>query len=179
MKKSFIIFLLFFLATLHAQESTLVSAQAAESQGCVEITEINGDYFLDEHQLSSKEFKQILQLNSPDAWKHYRQGVALFSTGWSLLGVGLLGCEVGGIISFCGLTPAMWDGDLNWIWTGLEVFGGGLCFVAAGIPCVVVGKREKNNAYKIYNEECRQKQQSKLELSLQTSPNGIGFALKF
>ena len=177
MRDHLLILALLCTTSLLAQELTLDSAQVAESQGCIQISKIDGDYFLGEQQLSRKEFKQVLQLNSPEAWNHYRQGEALWVTGWCLFAPGLAASQTALACLTLGIISQFWDNGET-LQVGGILLGGGVALVAAGIPCLTVGRRKKNNAYKIYNEECLQKQ-SKLEVSLQTTQNGISLAFKF
>ena len=50
---------------------------------------------------------------------------------------------------------------------------------AASIPLIVVGSVKKYGAHEVYNENCAKKQEPQLVLSLQSSANGVGLALKF
>lgn len=173
-------------------EAALVAGnfQPASADTCHYLDRIKGHYFLDGNPISRKEYKDFLKNNCPEAWQRYKSGTALWATGWSLFGVG--------VASTCIVAPALittwftsgfeigeyylWNTETAWEpgrKAGVIVFGVGLGLLTASAPCIAIGAVKRSTAHNTYNDHCAKQQEPPLELSLQTSQNGLGLALKF
>ena len=76
--------------------------------------------------------------------------------------------------------PSMFSGDyseMRNVGPALGIMLGGGLLIAGSVPCMTVGIIYKTRAHEIYNRNCAK--QPQIELSLQTSTNGLGLALKF
>ena len=134
-------------------------------------------------KMDKEAYLRFIHSNCPEAWNSYRKGTRLWKAGWGLLGAGI------GVEFLIGI-PMTVTGYLRFlddegeqrnkllIGSGALVIGLGSAMELGSIPLLVVGGIKRNNTYEVYNEQCRQ-QQNTLYLSMQTSANGIGLALKF
>ena len=176
--KKILLFIVLICAIYASAQETTTSEHTLATNTCPSLDIIGGKYYLDNNLLTTKEYKDFLKNNSPAAWNQYRQGNALWGAGWAMFAVGLYTAGLGGIILAPSLVVSWFtnDGDEP-VYLGTGLLVGGVALASAGIPCFVVGKWKKDHAHNIYNEECRQA--TNLELSLQTSSNGIGLALRF
>ncbi len=134
-------------------------------------------------KMDKEAYLRFIHSNCPEAWNSYQKGTRLWKAGWGLLGAGI------GVEFLIGV-PLFVTGHLG----GLEdeneqqnellmkggglVIGIGAAMELGSIPLLIVGGIKRNNTYEVYNEQCRQ-QQNTLYLSLQASTNGLGLALKF
>lgn len=171
-------------------EAALVAgnSQPASADTCHYLDRIKGHYFLDGNPISRKEYKDFIKNNCPEAWKRYRTGNALMITGFSLLGVGAVCFGAGMVVlpaeviwDALALLPSSMGNDYSLmvdVRPALGVMMGGSLLLAGSVPCIVVGTIYKTKAHERYNESCA-KQMPPLQLSLQTSQNGIGLALNF
>ena len=159
---------------------------------CVKLDRIRGTYYLGDDPLTRKEYRDFLRVNAPDLYKRYRTGNALWWTGLAchILGVSaltigiltLLKTAVYGfvdlfVIILSGSPSGEYDYDTYAPLGVWMTFGGGL-LTAASAPCIAVGSVYKFNVHNVYNERC-ERQETTLELSIQTSQNGLGLALRF
>jgi len=186
MKKLFFFLALLCATTIFAQQPTIDSNQQVTAMSdslsststCPYLDIDHGKYFLDNKSITSKEYKNFLKNNSPEAWQSYKKGTALWATGWSLAGVGVA-CFCAGEILFIGdAVASMFEsGHGPGMLAGIGLMIGGGALNVASIPCLIVGGKKKYSAHEIYNNNCS-KSQPQIELSLQTSQNGIGLALK-
>lgn len=160
---------------------------SVSSNTCPYLDRIKGQYYLDGDPVNRKEVRKFLENNSPEAWKRYRTGNALMITGISLLGAGAA-CFCAGTAIFSVdamanallVLPSMFSGDyseMRNVGPALGIMLGGGLLIAGSVPCMTVGIIYKTRAHEIYNRNCAK--QPQIELSLQTSTNGLGLALKF
>ena len=179
MKKVLLFIVLMCAMHVSAQVVATNSEKTSASQICPSLDMIHGKYYLDDNLITTREYKDFLKNNSPEAWQRYKSGSALWATGWSLLGVSTVASYTGIILFLMDGNKALNGGERGpgmRIGAGL-VAGAGL-FAIAGIPCVIVGGKKKFTAHELYTENCA-KQQNALTLSVQTSQNGLGLALNF
>lgn len=202
--KQMLLVILLSLATVLAAQEPVVAP--ADTLALTDTTEVvtsacpfldteRCDYYLDGNPISKKEAEAFLRLNDPEAWQRYRTGNAMWISGWCLTGVGAalttvgMGYLVVGIAYTTGsvfatvLTAGEYQPDTEKIGQ-LMVTGGVLSSIggvmtAASIPLIVVGSVKKYGAHELYNENCAKKQEPQLVLSLRSSANGVGLALKF
>ena len=146
-----------------------------------QITKIDDYYYLADAKMTEEEYLNYIKLNCPEAWASYAKGYNLWKTGWGLFGVGIgLSTLVGVPLWVSGAFDLYNTGNAGLLIGGCTTFTIGCIASTACIPCLIVGGIKKNNSHKVYNEVCASKNtMSSLELDLQTSQNGIGFALKF
>ena len=172
--------------------------EPSASPTCPFLDTEKGKYYLDGKPISNKEVEEFLRLNDPEAWQSYRVGNPMWISGWCTLGVGVA-CAVTGIgmvvvpavhvfgsaLLWAVTLGAYQADDLNYDTSLVMTVGAGLLYAGealtfASIPLIAVGGVKKFRAHGIYNENCLKKQsQPQLELSLQASSNGLGFALRF
>ena len=167
---------------------TYQNESATMATPCPYLDRVGGHYYLDGEPISRKEVRYFLKNNCPEAWKRYRTGNALMITGFSLLGVGAVCFGAGMVVlpaeviwDALALFPSSMGNDYSLmvdVRPALGVMMGGSLLLAGSVPCIVVGTIYKTKAHERYNESCA-KQMPPLQLSLQTSQNGIGLALNF
>lgn len=186
MKKLLFLLTLLCATTVFAQQPAINSEQEVTAPSdslsltgtCPYLDIEHGQYFLDNKCITSKEYKDFLKNNSPEAWQSYKKGTTLWATGWSFLGVGIASCYAGTILFIGDAAASMFEsGHGPGMLAGLGLILGGGALNIASIPCLIVGGKKKFSAHEIYNNNCP-KSQPQLELSVQTSQNGIGLALK-
>ena len=153
------------------------------TSNCVKLDRIRGTYYLGDDPLTRKEYRDFLRVNAPDLYNRYRTGNALWATGWTLLGVSTAAFFFSGVCLVAGLfetvVAAMFGASSHVLLsTGLIIMGSSVALNVGSIPCLIYGGIYKFSTNRLYNERC-ERQQTTIELSLQTSQNGIGFALKF
>lgn len=203
MKKFLSIALLMLTTGIAAQELQLTAAeqhasdsvsapvieddQSVSTNACPYLDRIKGQYYLDDTPIHRKEVRNFLENNNPEAWKKYRTGNGLMITGISLLGAGAA-CFCAGTAIFSVdamanallVLPSAFSGDysdMRDVRPALAIILGGGLLLAGSVPCMTIGILYKTRAHEIYNRNCAE--QPQLELSLQASQNGLGFALKF
>ena len=196
MKKLVFFITLLFATTIIAQDNATDSTLAAigfadqiasdESQPSAQLLDRHrGTYYLGDQPLTDDEYRTFLINNCPEAWKQYQTGKTMFVSGISVFGAGIYTLSLAGVGAFFGIWFDMFDSHSSITKTcGWIALGGGIAAVV-GLPVFIVGNSLKRNAYEVYNESCLQslpakhQQQPQLELSLQTSQNGLGLALRF
>lgn len=175
-----------------SQETDSLEPTLATSD-CVKLDRIHGIYYLGDDPLTRKEYREFLRVNAPDLYDRYRIGNALWCTGLACFGVGTSVAVYGGLTLFrstMALTADLfilmlggWGESVDYPYDkylpiGAWCFYGGALLALASAPLIAVGAKYKFTINSRYNERC-ERTQTTLELSLQSFPNGIGFALKF
>lgn len=150
---------------------------------CVKLDRIRGTYYLGDDPLTRKEYRDFLRVNAPDLYNRYRTGNALWATGWTMYGVSVAGFLCSGVFLVGGLFETIFAAMFGvtshvLLSTGLIIMGSSALLYVGSIPCLVYGGIYKFSTNHRYNERC-ERQQSTLELSFQTSQNGLGLALRF
>lgn len=156
---------------LKETSAPIVISQPALSPGYIERVSYN-EYKIGGQWVTRKEYYNFINnRNCIPAYQQFQTGKKCVIAGWAALGSGLaimtigLSCLAedgeGGVIACCVLAPI-----------------GGATAVCAGIPLLSVGYSKMNNAYKKYNEYCSpDKKPSYVSFNLQSSKNGLGFAI--
>lgn len=157
----------------------------AQTDSTLQITKEHGKYRYGTQTMNSREYKQFLQLNCPDAYKQYNLGRNCTISGWTLLGT----CSVATLASTFGfLTHTPW-GVPKWKLETEEYrrliaqqtaslvfipisFAG----VIASIPLLTVGYKNMSRSIDTYNQQCST---PPLALSLQAGNDGLGIVLNF
>lgn len=179
-----ILFTLLCLCTLSAvafaEEDTLVGTFEKVDNYYI----LKGEDFLT--KMDKEAYLRFIRSNCPEAWNSYQKGTRLWKAGWGLLGAGIgvefligIPMTVTGYLRF--LDEENEDNEQQnklLIAGGSLAIGIGAAMELGSIPLLIVGGIKRNNTYEVYNEQCRQ-QQNTLYLSLQASANGLGLALKF
>ena len=94
--------------------------------------------------------------------------------------MGAAAIVVSPIAALTGITLAATEsGHGGGLVVGPVLYVGGGLLLAGSIPCIIVGGVKKKRSMNVYNDSCVQKEQQVLQLSLQTTQNGIGLALNF
>ena len=149
--------------------------------------------------------KQVLEFyakhNCQAAYEQFKTGRNCTIAGWTLLGTGAgmtiigLGCIIGGVVNTVGGAFSeiggamsgqegsgmgrMNSGKSTVIAGGVLVGIGAAAQIACG-PLIIVGKKKTRLAMETYNASCRYTQaRPQPYWSIQTSNNGLGFALNF
>ena len=181
-------------------EESLILSQETDSlepilatTDCVKLYRIRGTYYLGDDPLTRKEYRDFLRVNAPDLYNRYRTGNALWWTGLACFGVGTSVTVFGGLTLFRSGMAMMadlfifllggWGESVDYPYDkylpiGAWCFYGDALLTLASAPLIVIGAKYKFTINSLYNERC-ERQQTTLELSLQTTQNGICLALKF
>ncbi len=133
------------------------------------------------HQMDEKQFVQFLYRNNTKIYADYVKRKKLISAGWWTMGAGLVSTIVLGVGCLCA---ADYTSEEAYI-TGWTFLGVGLAATIASIPIVSVGYAKKkkvtyslnNDVYVANNHSSTNK--PVVNLSVQSSQNGIGLALNF
>ena len=157
---------------LKEDSTPIVVSKSLVSPGYIERVSYN-EYKIGGQWVTRKDYYNFI--NNKDcipAYQQFQTGKKCVTAGWVTFGSGLtimtiglccLGADnyEGGEIACCILAPI-----------------GGATAVCAGIPLLSVGYSKMNNAYKKYNEYCSpDKKPSYVSFNLQSSKNGLGFAI--
>lgn len=133
--------------------------------------------------------QSIVQPSEPneacmEAWTNYQKADALWKTGWGLFGAGSgLMIISGTLIAHGPLLPGLaaphGQSTPTPLAISLVTLGGiGGTAVVASIPCLIVGQIRRKAARNAYDQNCNPAA-SPLDLTLQSSSNGLGLALLF
>lgn len=173
------------------------------------LTRSHNIYYYHGKPMKQAEMVQFLNENCKEAYDYYRKQQKIEKAGWGLFGAGAIMCVGLGVpMMIMGLeyqreaqnkwydhpesrggysdvyhTPAYKNAE-DVEWTGVSfIIIGSVSAALVGIPMVIAGNVQKKNAHKVYNTWCGYKEleqeTSRLELRLQSSPNGLGLALSF
>lgn len=155
---------------LHIEEAPVAVVELKKEEKKELITRISkNEYKLGDKWMTRKEYYEFI--NDPElcmaSYEQYRKGVKMNAAGWTFVGLG------GGLVIFAAILSGVeGDGQLMMI-IGLPAIGGA---AAISIPLIVVGTKNKDYAFKQYNKRCAQ---PAVTFNLQSSQNGVGFALNF
>ena len=117
-------------------------------------------------EMDAKAMEQFLRNNCPAAYSKYMSGKTLKKAGWWTFGAGLA-------MTVCGSVIINFEEGIGTTFVCL----GPITMVGAGVPLLCVGYYRTNHAHDIFNRQCATKEN--LSLNLQSSQNGLGFALNF
>ena len=207
MKTTNIFFLIaIFLVSMVAQPAFAASPKKGKGKKKAnpELTRAGNTYYIGgKEPIKGKQVLEFYaQHNCQAAYEQFKTGRNCTIAGWTLLGVGAgmtvigLGCVIGGVVNSVGgaigaATDAMSGGDgesgmgrmnsgKSTVIAGAALIGIGAAAQIACGPLIVVGKKKTRLAMETYNASCRYTQASPQPYwSIQTSNNGLGFALNF
>jgi hypothetical protein len=141
------------------------------------------DYFLygDDGKTPSKlnNYDEFLKVNCPLAYSAYSKGNRMYRRG-VVLGI------IGGAFMVPGIVlTAIEADDYNKYYghdaelyiPGVTLLSVGSVMVAGSISLCVLGDLKKNSSVNIYNEQCRNRKTTAMNLSI--SPNAVGLVFKF
>ena len=148
----------------------------------------SNEYIIGGEWTSRKNYYQYLKDNRiacVPAYKQFNQGHKMTLAGWSLLGAGTAMFGMG-----LGLFLGVPHDDLSYrldkngdyrdeLRAGFSFLIIGSAVTACSVPLLSVGYYKKNNAYKVYNNNCAPKKTTAVTLNLQSSSDGLGLALQF
>ena len=146
----------------------------------------SNEYTIGEEWVSKSTYYNFMKDNKYTcypAFKDFNKGHKMTLAGWSLFGAGLAMFGMG-----LGLMGSQGYNDFNdkLRYGGYDDFKAGFSFVIIGsavtacsVPILSVGYYKKNNAYKVYNNNCAPKKTTAVTLNLQSSSDGLGLALQF
>ena len=144
-------------------------------------------YTYNGNQMDEKQFVQFLYRNNTKIYADYVKSKKIISAGWWTMGAGLVSMLGLGVGCFVG---AYYDNNyynINWdAWSaGISFISIGAAATVASFPLLGVGyKKKKNVAYSLNNDLYVANNPSTtskpaVNLSVQSSQNGIGLALNF
>lgn len=134
------------------------------------------------HQMDEKQFVQFLYRNNTKIYADYVKSKKQISAGWWTMGAGLVSTIVIGVGCLCASDYINGEEASAAGWTFLGV---GIAATIASIPIVSVGyAKKKKVAYSLNNglyvaNNYSATNKPVVNLSVQSSQNGIGLALKF
>lgn len=150
------------------------------------VYEKNKVYY-DGEQISKRDCQAYLRLFAQeDIYRQYRNGLRMYTAGWSLLGIGLAADVFA--ISFSASLMGSFTQDpdaptmgpiLPIMLIGVPVMAGGLAFTITSIPLICVGKKRMRQSLDAYNITLADPETTKNYWSIQPSANGIGLAYNF
>ena len=198
-----------FLVSMVAQPAFAANPKKGKGKGKKkanpELTRAGNTYFIGgKDPIKGKQVLEFYaQHNCQAAYDQYKHGRNCTIAGWTLLGAGAgmtvigLGCIIGGVVNTVGGAFSeiggaisgqegsgmgrMNSGKSTIIAGGVLVGIGAAAQIACG-PLIIVGKKKTRLAMETYNASCRYTQarpQPQPYWSIQTSNNGLGFALNF
>lgn len=167
-------------AMLFAQEVTLPVTSNTDT-----LYRVGSKYHYGDVVMNRRECRDFMLYNQQvDAYKQFKSGYQMYTAGWSLMGIGLaadafsIGFSVGLLASFKQDPDAPTMGPmLAILLVSVPILAGGLAFNITSIPLICVGNKRMNASVDAYN--IAQPTATKPYLSLQTTQNGVGLALKF
>lgn len=144
-------------------------------------------------RISKKDCQTILKLNAQDdIYRQYRNGLRMYTAGWSLVGTGLaLETSLLGLLVAISIDsklsnsydpeigPTMSWGVFAFLLFGIPAGATGLACEIAGIPLLCVGQKRMQQSIDTYNISLPEPQTAKNYWSIQPSNNGIGLAYHF
>ena len=127
--------------------------------------------------MNGKEFELFLRNNCPKACHQYKLGKQLINAGWGVFAGGMAISSVGVILMSVHNSTSDPGGNLT---AGMvtSLLGVGIILTTT-IPLLCVGYKQRNNAYKVYNDQCASSAAAPITLNLTAGQNGIGLALNF
>lgn len=135
-------------------------------------------YYYHNDPMTYAEMLNFVNSNCERAYQYYQKQQKIQKAGWGLFGCGL-GITVAGAVMSGIYDRKVYD--LYGAGVGLACIG--FTAVLVGVPMIIAADANKRNAHKVYNTWCGYKEleqeTSRLELRLQSSPNGLGLALSF
>lgn len=170
-------------ANMKEEEKLVINSKSTQKMFGVKKYSYGGS------QMDEKQFVQFLYRNNTKIYADYVKSKKLISAGWWTMGAGVVsmiglgvGCYMGAEASFSG----SWK-DYNWdAWdAGISFISIGAIATAASIPILGVGyAKKKKVAYSLNNDLYVANNPSAtskpvVNLSVQSSQNGIGLALNF
>ena len=170
-------------ANMKGEEKLVINSKSTQKMFGVKKYSYGGS------QMDEKQFVQFLYRNNTKIYANYVKSKKLISAGWWTMGVGVVsmlglgvGCYMGAEASY----DYYWK-DYNWAaWeAGISFMSIGAVATVASIPILGVGyAKKKKVAYSLNNDLYVANNPSAtskpaVNLSVQSSQNGIGLALNF
>ena len=130
-------------------------------------------YFLNGQSFSKDEYVNLIQNLCPQAYESYKKGATMQTVGWCMLGAGV---AVSMLFPFRSSSVSI-NGSTTTTTTSMigVILGGSLTL--ASIPTLIIGGNRKNNSYKIYNQNCTNRNGA--SLGFYPTINGVGVYLSF
>lgn len=160
-------------ANMNGEEKLVINSKSTQKMFGVKKYSYGGN------QMDEKQFVQFLYRNNTKIYADYVKSKRLISAGWWTMGAGLV--SMIGIGGVCYLT----DNTDEFFYSGVAFMTIGGAAIASSIPILGVGyKKKKNVAYSLNNDLYVANNPSTtskpaVNLSVQSSQNGIGLALNF
>ncbi len=160
-------------ANMNGEEKLVINSKSTQKMFGVKKYSYGGT------QMDEKQFVQFLYRNNTKIYADYVKSKKLISAGWWTMGAGLV--SMIGIGGVCYLT----DNTTEFFYSGVAFMTIGGAAIASSIPILGVGyKKKKNVAYSLNNDLYVANNPSTtskpaVNLSVQSSQNGIGLALNF
>jgi len=175
------------LLDIKPSETNKIKSVATTEGAYIERLSSN-EYIIGGEWTSRKNYYQYIKDNRlacVPAYQQFNQGHKMTLAGWSLFGAGtaMFGMGLGfflGVphddLSYRLRKNGDYHGELK---AGLSFIIIGSAATACSVPLLSIGYYKKNNAYKVYNNNCAPKKTTAVTLNLQSSSNGLGLALQF
>ena len=204
MKKTTHILLLIaiFLVSMVAQPAFAASPKKGKKKAKPELARVGNKYYAGKEEMKGKQVLEFYaQQNCQEAYNQFKTGRNCYISGWTLLGAGAgmtvigLGCVIGGVVNTLGgAMGAMGDavqggdgeGGIGRMNSGKSTTIAGAVLIGIGAaaqiacgPLIVVGRKKMYQSVDLYNVTCRKRAQVQPYWSIQTSNNGLGFAVNF
>lgn len=149
-------------ASTPAKKNVFNASVSDESLGY--IYRDDGEFVYQGRYISEKEYARILEKNCPVAYQKYKKANRCAIAGSVFTGIGC-GCLIGGICtSFVSAKEAT-----------IALCSVSVVTLSASLPLLIIGIKNERKSIDTYNENCA----SKLALSVNLNPTGVGLALNF
>ncbi len=169
-KLLFLLFALITTATIFAQEQTTNTLTASDY-----VWRSGKDIYCGDQLLTRREYKNFLKNTCPRAYGQYKKADRLMKAGWSVFGVGATFFTMGGVFFIADAATDDYTG-LGIVATLVNVPITGAC-LAASIPMLCVGYKERDRSIATYNMLCQS--EPPITYNITAGQNGIGLAINF
>ena len=154
------------------------AAELAERQKYF-ITKLDNKHYEYQGSIMDKAaYASFLQNNCSKAYMQYNKGKKLIGAGWGLFVPGLTLCAAGSACYI--LYDFMTNSQEEYLAIiGIAALSAGGTMTLISIPLLGAGYSKRNNAYKVYNEQCTSSKAKSMALNFTVGAGSIGLAYQF